>query len=295
MFGPGGNPLLSRDQLYLAAVVVLMILLALPAFVLEPSGGTSGASTSERESVLASVSVPSTEINLDRTTEDEREQIRFERKININTAGASKLQSLPDVGPNRAEDIVAYREDGNVFRNYRDLYEIEGFGSATVKKLKPHVHYGKDNYQKPSSGGAGKTLNVNEASADQLQTLDGVGTVTAGRMIDYREENGPFRRAEDLKAVSGLGDKTVENFLDQIEDLPGGSGGSDSSSGGSVNVNDADLEELETLPGIGPVTAEAIAEYRETNGDFSSLDDLDNVSGIGSATIDNLRSRATVN
>lgn len=288
---------MSREQLYLAGAIVVLMLLGLPAFVLQPTGGSSGPSTAEKESVLASVSVPNTRLNLETTTESERKKIRHQRKVNINTADSAGIQSLPNVGPNRAEDIMAYREEGNVFRNYKDLHEIEGFGSARVENLRPHVRYGEENYEEPSGGGGtstGGTIDVNEASVDQLETLDGVGGVTAQRMVDYREQNDSFRSAEDLKAVPGLGDKTVDNFLDQIKELPGGSGGDGGSSVGTVNVNSAGSDELETLPGIGPVTAEAIIEYREENGDFTSMDDLDAVSGIGPATVDKLRSRASV-
>ncbi len=48
-----------------------------------------------------------------------------------------------------------------------------------------------------------------------------------------------------------------------------------------VNINMANLEELDTLPGIGPKTAQAIIDYRETYGEFSSPEDLLNVRGIG--------------
>ena len=52
-----------------------------------------------------------------------------------------------------------------------------------------------------------------------------------------------------------------------------------------VNINTATAEELETLSGIGPAKAQAIVAYRETNGPFSSVNDLVNVSGIGEKTL----------
>jgi comEA protein len=56
-----------------------------------------------------------------------------------------------------------------------------------------------------------------------------------------------------------------------------------------VNVNTANETELETLPGIGNTKASAIVKYRSRHGNFSSVDDLDRVPGIGPATIDLFR------
>lgn len=62
----------------------------------------------------------------------------------------------------------------------------------------------------------------------------------------------------------------------------------------AVNINTADSAELETLPGIGPSKAAAIIEYRNTNGDFGSIGDIQNVSGIGPSTYENIKSLITV-
>jgi len=64
---------------------------------------------------------------------------------------------------------------------------------------------------------------------------------------------------------------------------------------GSININTADAEALaEALDGVGPVRAQAIVEYREANGEFSSVDELLEVSGIGAGTLESLRDRVTV-
>jgi competence protein ComEA len=58
---------------------------------------------------------------------------------------------------------------------------------------------------------------------------------------------------------------------------------------GLVNINTASQSELETLSGIGPVTAEKIITYRETNGLFSMIEEIQKVSGIGPATFEKIK------
>ena len=61
-----------------------------------------------------------------------------------------------------------------------------------------------------------------------------------------------------------------------------------------VNVNSATLDQLEALPGIGPVKAQAIIDYRKANGPFKSVDDLKHVKGIGAKRLEKLRPELTV-
>lgn len=59
-------------------------------------------------------------------------------------------------------------------------------------------------------------ININTAGSEELQMLDGVGPVTAEKIIDYRESNGRFKDIEDIKNVSGIGEKTFEKLKDDI-------------------------------------------------------------------------------
>lgn len=60
------------------------------------------------------------------------------------------------------------------------------------------------------------------------------------------------------------------------------------SGGERLSINDATLEQLDALPGIGPALAERIITYRSTNGGIANLDDLGNVEGIGAALLEEL-------
>jgi competence protein ComEA len=61
-----------------------------------------------------------------------------------------------------------------------------------------------------------------------------------------------------------------------------------------ININTADVPELETLPGIGPVTAQKIVDYRMANGDFVDVEAIMEVSGIGEVTFEAIRDSITV-
>lgn len=68
----------------------------------------------------------------------------------------------------------------------------------------------------------------------------------------------------------------------------------DDSNTAMVNINTATKDELDTLPGVGPATAEKIIEYRETNGYFKSIEDIKNVRGIGEAKFSKMQSRIQI-
>lgn len=77
----------------------------------------------------------------------------------------------------------------------------------------------------------------------------------------------------------------------EIEELPGSG---DTAVAVLVNINSADVAELDTLPGIGPSTAEKIVEYRDTNGSFATIDEIMSVSGIGPAKFEQIQPFITV-
>jgi len=75
---------------------------------------------------------------------------------------------------------------------------------------------------------------------------------------------------------------------------PVGTGTAPGTTGALININTADEATLETLNGVGPVLAASILQYRTEHGPFASVDQLDEVSGIGPATLEDLRSQVTV-
>ncbi|WP_230199731.1 helix-hairpin-helix domain-containing protein [Bacillus andreraoultii] len=134
----------------------------------------------------------------------------------------------------------------------------------------------------------------------------GVYTVRAGeRVIDIIDRAGGLMNDADAAKVN-LSQKVADEMVIYIpklgeENIPidmigttSSSTSSSESSDGKVNINIADIAALDTLPGIGPSKAEAIIEYRETNGPFQTVEDLMNISGIGEKTFEKLKDKVTV-
>lgn len=86
----------------------------------------------------------------------------------------------------------------------------------------------------------------------------------------------------------------VQGGSTQPETTEPGSGPAPGSPSGAININTANLEQLDSLPGIGPAIAQRIIDYRETVGNFTRIEDITEVSGIGEATFAKIKDMIVV-
>ena len=91
----------------------------------------------------------------------------------------------------------------------KSLYTIMALGLMTLSV----ASYAAD--AEPSSSSQ-QVVNINSADVAQLQLLPRVGEKAAQRIVDYRKEHGPFRKATDLMQVKGIGAKTFERLAPYI-------------------------------------------------------------------------------
>jgi competence protein ComEA len=130
----------------------------------------------------------------------------------------------------------------------------------------------------------------------------GVVTLPAGsRVLDALRRAGGARRGVDLSGIN-LARVLVdgEQILVGVTPAPGlaaSVAATSSAAGGSgqlVNLNTATMEGLEALPGVGPVTAQKILDWRTAHGSFTSVDELLEIDGIGEKTLADLAPYATL-
>lgn len=142
-------------------------------------------------------------------------------------------------------------------------------------------------------------IDLNTAGNMQLQLLKGIGDTKAEAIVAYRQANGPFSKKEDIMKVPGIGPSTYEKIKDRLE-LSCDTNQSVTETvrpdeKGLIDINRASQKELETIPGIGPVKARSIIDYRQQNGDFQDIADLILVTGIGEKTLEIMKPMITIN
>lgn len=124
-----------------------------------------------------------------------------------------------------------------------------------------------------------RVVDAIEAAGGALPTADLSTLNLAAEVVDGAQVRVP---------APGEGVEPAQTGAATTEDGTGTTTGS-----GLVDVNRADATRLQDLPGVGPVLAERIVADREDNGPFSSVDDLQRVTGIGPAVLAGLRDQAT--
>lgn len=148
----------------------------------------------------------------------------------------------------------------------------------------------------PSSPSSGSTMVVHVAGA---VAQPGVIEMPPGsRVVDAIEAAGgatPEAALDALNLAAPVTDgQQVFVPIEGEAPPPGAQAVTGGPGGGPVNLNTADAATLDTLPGIGPALAERIIAWRNQHGPFSDVDSLTAVSGIGPATVAELRDLATV-
>jgi competence protein ComEA len=168
--------------------------------------------------------------------------------IDLNSADAAALETLPGIGPSKAAAIIAYRQAHGGFKSVEELDAVDGIGPSTMANVRDLVTVG---------------------GAPPAATVSKVPAPPAGRPGRVESVLGP-----------GGGSCEPDRALADAKAKP--------ATGCPVDINSADAAGLDRLPGIGEGKASAIIAYRAEHGKLASCDALDAVPGIGPATLSGL-------
>lgn len=147
-------------------------------------------------------------------------------KININTASAQTLQELDGIGEKLSQRIVNYRSENGQFDSVENIMDVPGFGYEKFKNVENFicaketetVTLASVNAEEETSAVVcnAEKININTATVQELQELDGIGEKISRRIVDYRSRHGAFNTIEEIKNVSGIGNKRFDAIKDNI-------------------------------------------------------------------------------
>ncbi len=202
----------------------LGIIFALAAALLVATGNTSLAQTTKTNKT-AKITAP----------------------VDVNNADLETLETLPGVGPSIAKKIV----DGRPYKSLADLEKVKGLGKSRADAMKDLVTFGSaatpavttstsastpaksstdtssskttsTTSSKPTKASAdrlaaGEKVNINTASAEELDKIPGIGPTKAQAIVDYRTQNGNFKTIEDIQKVKGIKGGTFAKIKDYLK------------------------------------------------------------------------------
>lgn len=152
-------------------------------------------------------------INVEKVNTDnnnqESEEIQVHVTGEVNKPGLYKINK-----DSRLWDAImaAGGFSANADQNSINLAKTVEDGEQIIINSKEPAQVTQNNTETTTNG----KININTADSTALQTLSGVGPSTAQKIIDYRTQNGKFKSIDDLKKISGIGEKTFEKFKDKI-------------------------------------------------------------------------------
>lgn len=162
-------------------------------------------------------------------------------RLDPNTAPPEQLDRLPRVGPELAERIAARRAARGPFRTLADLDSVQGIGPAALAAIAPHVtlppapaslsraaaprsaeRTGETASRRTETGAEaeGGPVDVNRATAEELDGVPGIGPALAARIVASRARDGRFRAVDDLARVPGIGARSLERIRPHVAATP---------------------------------------------------------------------------
>lgn len=189
-----------------------------------------------------------------------------------------------------ANTIVNYRNKGGKFFKKEDLKKIYGLRDSDYKKVAPYIRLyekeHKNNYddkprEQKSYEYQRKKIDINRATAEEFETLYGIGVYLAKRIVNFREKLGGFYAVEQVGETYGIADSVFQVFKNQLEvnqkDLV------------QININRADFQQLDAHPYISKKLALEIIALREKLGTIENLESLHSLKNWDNHSLEQVR------
>lgn len=189
-------------------------------------------------------------------------------RIDLNSADLSVILQETVLDTRKAEVLI----DARPFWDYSELRMLPGFGKKTLLKLADVATVVPP-----------QPININTCSSADLQSIPGVGTVLARRIVEER----PYDSLEDVVLVKGVSTNVMHVLRQRSVAVIAANDNlteSDWSNITTIDINNCDEQLLLQLPGVGPKIADRIVSGRP----FDYIDDLREIKGIGANLFDKL-------
>lgn len=213
-----------------------------------------------------------------------------------NTATADDWLKL-GVRPKTVQTILNYRNKGGKFKKPEDLLKLYGLPKEQAEKLMPYVNitaastekpfYKKDSFAaRPAYTKNITPVDINLSDTTAWIALPGIGSKLAARIVNFREKLGGFYSVNQVAETFALPDSTFQKIRSRL--ILG------SASVKAININTASADVLKTHPYIRWNFANAIVQYRNQHGNYTSVDDLLRIVIIDAAWLEKVRPYLTV-
>jgi DNA uptake protein ComE-like DNA-binding protein len=172
--------------------------------------------------------------------------------------------------------ILNYRNKGGKFRTIADLQKMYSLKPADFERLQPYVHidapppfYRTERPPVKYVKTPPVIIDINQADTTAFIALPGIGSKLAGRIVNFRNKLGGFYSVEQVGETYGLPDSTFQLIKPRLQCAPNGVE--------KININTADANTLKQHPYIRWNVANAIVQYRQQHGVFSTREQLQQI------------------
>ena len=193
--------------------------------------------------------------------------------VSIMTASINELTSM-GFSAKVAFNIHKYISSGGILSSPSELMKIYGMDSSQLMKVTPYIIYAPEksltkdfHHQEASRKLKPEIIDLNSATVTELESLNGIGTVLAERIIKFRESMGGFIHADQLKDCYGITPELFDQLRPQLQV---------SGSHKMIEINKSDLTTV-SHPYLSKKMARLIKAYQDQHGPLTNASELKKV------------------